>query len=141
MIFTNAAEGSVVQETQQLGLHARRHFADLIQQHGAAVSLLEEPFLAFRRVSKQFAFDSIFRDRGAIKCQIRFCRTRACQMHSVSQQIFPGTGITSNQQRRGQAGELARLVNHMTHFRADGNNLAECTDILAGEVLQLAAHT
>jgi hypothetical protein len=53
-------------------------------------------------------------------------------MHGVSQQVFPGAGIAGNQQRRGQAGELTRLINHMAHFRADGNNLAECTDILTG---------
>jgi hypothetical protein len=45
MIFTYAAEGSVVQETQQFSLHTWRHFADFVQQHRAAVRLLEEPFL------------------------------------------------------------------------------------------------
>jgi hypothetical protein len=42
MIFTNAAESSIVEEAQQFGLHARRHFANFIQQNRAAVSLLEE---------------------------------------------------------------------------------------------------
>ncbi len=140
VILADAAEGPVVQEAQQFGLHTRRHFADFIQQHGAAVRLLEEAFLPFRRVTKQLAFNGIFRDRGAVKRQIRFCRARAGQVAGVRQQIFSGTGIAGNQQRRGQAGKLARLVNHMTHFRADGNNLAERADILAGEVLQLATH-
>ena len=140
VILTDAAEGSVVQETQQLSLHTRRHFADFVQQHGAAVSLLEEPFLAFRRVAKQLAFNGIFRNRGAVKCQIRLSRTRARQMHRVSQQVFPGAGIPGNQQRRGQACKLARLVNHMAHFRADGNNLAERANVLTGNVLQLATH-
>ena len=129
MILTDAAEGAVVQETQQFSLHTRRHFADLVQQHGAAVGLLEEPFLAFRRVSKQLAFDGIFWNRGTVKRQIRFSRTRACQMHGVRQQIFPGAGIAGNQQRRGKAGKLARLINHVAHFRADGNNLAECANV------------
>ncbi len=140
VIFADAAERAVVQETQQFGLHTRRHLTNLIQQHGTAVSLLEEAFFPFRRMTKQLAFNGIFRNRGTVQRQIRFCRTRARQMHSVRQQIFPGTGIAGNQQRCGQACELARLVNHMAHFRADGNNLAEGTDILTGEVLQLTAH-
>ncbi len=140
VILTDAAERAVVQETQQLSLHTRRHFADLVQQYGTAVSLLEEPFLALRRVTKQLAFNGIFRDRGTVKCQIRLSRTRARQMHGVSQQVFPGAGIAGNQQRRGQACELTRLINHMAHFRADGNNLAERANVLTGEVLQLTTH-
>jgi hypothetical protein len=44
MIFPYAAEGSVIEETQQFSLHPRRHFADFIQQNRAAVCLLEEAF-------------------------------------------------------------------------------------------------
>ena len=61
-------------------------------------------------------------------------------MHGVGQQILSGPGIAGNQQRRGQAGKLAGLIDHMTHFRADGNDLAERSHILAGEILQLTAH-
>ncbi|MNI70384.1 hypothetical protein D3C73_1261950 [compost metagenome] len=33
MIFADAAEGPVIKKTQQFGLHARRHFANFIQQY------------------------------------------------------------------------------------------------------------
>lgn len=61
-------------------------------------------------------------------------------MHSVRQQVLSGTGIAGNQQWRGQTREFARLIHHMPHFRADGNNLAECPHILTGDILQLTAH-
>ncbi len=84
MILADAAEGAVVQETQQFSLHTRRHFADLIQQHRAAVSLLEEAFLPFqrvgisaRRVTKQLAFNDVFRNRGAVQRQKRLFAARA----------------------------------------------------------------
>ena len=88
----------------------------------------KKPF-TFRGVAKQLAFDGILRNRGTVQRQIRFCRAWAGKMHGVGQQILPGPGIAGNQQRRGQAGELTGLIDHMTHFRADGNDLAERSHI------------
>lgn len=45
VILAYTAERAIIEEAQQLGLHAWRHFTNLVQQHGTAVSLLEEPFL------------------------------------------------------------------------------------------------
>lgn len=78
---------------------------------------------------EQLTFNGIFRNRGAVQRQIRFCRTRAGHVHSMRQQIFPRTGIPGNQQRRRKICQLARTVDHMTHFRAHRNNLAECADV------------
>jgi hypothetical protein len=57
-------------------------------------------------MTEQLAFNGIFRDGGAVECQIRFRRSRAGQMHGVSQQVFPGAGIAGDQQRRGQLASL-----------------------------------
>ena len=135
MIFPHAAERAVIEETQQFRLHAWRHFANLVQQHRAAIRLFKEAFFTFRRMPEQLTFNGIFRNRGAVQRQIRFCRTRAGHVHSMRQQIFPRTGIPGNQQRRRKICQLARLVDHMTHLRAHRNNLAECADVLAGKVL------
>ena len=141
MIFTHPAESAVIEEAQQFRLHTRRHFANFIQQHRAAVSLLKEPFFAIGSIAKQLALDGIFRDRTTVQSQVRLRRARARQMASVSQQIFTGAGFPHNQQRRGQQRQLTSLIDHLPHTRADGDNLAERANILRGHGLQLTAHT
>ena len=93
MIFTDAAEGAVVEKAQQFGLHARRHFANFIQQNRAAVSLLEEALFPLDGVAEQLAFHRVFRDGAAVQRQIRFPCARTRQVAGVGQQIFPCAGI------------------------------------------------
>ncbi|MNL76486.1 hypothetical protein D3C87_2024610 [compost metagenome] len=66
MIFSNAAESTVIEEAQQFGLHPRRHLTDFIQQYRATVGLLKEAFFAFRRMTEQLALNGIFWNRRAV---------------------------------------------------------------------------
>ena len=141
MILANATESAVVKKTQQFGLHAWRHLTNLIQQHRTPVSLFKEAFFTFRRMTKQFAFNRIFRNGGAVQCQIRFCRTRACQVTGMGEEIFTGSGIAGNQQWRAQRSQLTSLLYDMLHFRADGDNLAKRAQILGRQILQLTPHS
>lgn len=87
MLFPYPAERTVVEETQQFGLHARRHLANLIQQHRATIGLLKEALLTFqriristRRMAKQFALHHIVRQGGTVQRQERLFATWAAQM-------------------------------------------------------------
>ena len=140
MILANAAEGAVVEKAQQLGLHARRHLANFIQQHRAAVGLLEEALLALQRVAKQLALDRVLGNGAAVERQIGFARPRTGQMAGMGQQIFTGAGVADNQQRRAEHRQLARLLHHVAHFRPHREDLAEGAGVLAGHGLQLASH-
>ncbi len=44
VIFADATERTIVEKTQQLRLHTRRHFANFIQQHRTAIRLFKKPF-------------------------------------------------------------------------------------------------
>ncbi|CCJ88813.1 hypothetical protein BN132_741 [Cronobacter turicensis 564] len=147
MFLADPTERAVIEKAQQFSLHARRHFADFIQQHRAATGLLEEAFFTFmgvgvsaRRVAKQLAFHHIFRNRRAVERQIGLIGARACQMTGVGQQIFTGTGISGDKQRRIQHRQFARLIHHLLHARADRDDMTEGVQIETGQVLKLAAH-
>lgn len=129
MILANAAEGAVVEKAQQLGLHARRHLANFIQQHRAAVGLLEEALLALQRVAKQLALDRVLGNGATVERQIGFARPRTGQMAGMGQQIFTGAGVADNQQRRAEHRQLARLLHHVAHFRPHREDLTESAGI------------
>jgi hypothetical protein len=59
------------EEPKQFGLQARRHLADFVQEHGAAVGGFEQPALLLAGVgerapfvAKQFAFEQLLGKRG-----------------------------------------------------------------------------
>ncbi|VTT28806.1 Uncharacterised protein [Klebsiella pneumoniae] len=62
-------------------------------------------------------------------------------MASACQHILSGAGIADDQQRRIEHRQLARLVDNLTHFTADGDNMLEFAVIIDRQVLQLLAHT
>ena len=51
----DAPEGLLLEEPQQLGLQRRRHLADLVEKHRAAVGLLEQAALLLPRVGERAA--------------------------------------------------------------------------------------
>ena len=59
----------------------------------------------------------------------------------MGEQIFTGTGIADDQQRRAEHSQLASLLDDVAHFRAYGEDLAEGAGILNGHRLQLTPHT
>ena len=62
-------------------------------------------------------------------------------MAGVGQQIFPCAGITDDQQRRAEHGQLTGLLDNVAHFRPNGEDLAKGAGVLNGHRLQLAPHT
>ena len=62
-------------------------------------------------------------------------------MTGAGQQIFAGAGITDNQQRRIEHGQFSCLIQYLTHFGTDGNNMVKLTLVINGQILQLAAHS
>src|SRR6185436_15088668 len=77
-------ERLVLQQAQDLRLQRERHVTDLVEQHGAAVALLEladaTPLGAGERaalVAEQLALEEVFGDRGAVQREERRVRARA----------------------------------------------------------------
>ena len=79
----DAEELTLGQHPQQAGLQRRRHVADLVEEQGAAVGLLEAADVAPRRagesaglVAEQFALQQFGRDRGGVQGHERRARAR-----------------------------------------------------------------
>ena len=71
-------ERTLFKHTQKLGLHARRHGGDLVEEERAAMSAFEQSFLASTRIregarleSEQLAFEQRVGQRGAVDCRLR----------------------------------------------------------------------
>ncbi|MNB75488.1 hypothetical protein D3C75_221340 [compost metagenome] len=62
-------------------------------------------------------------------------------MDRMGQQIFARSGVAGDKQRCRQIRQLARLIDHMTHFRTHRHNLTKGAHILARQVLQLTSHS
>ena len=65
-----------MQDAQQLDLHSLRHFADLVEEEGALVSLLEQPLLFPDRagecppfVTEELTFEQVLGHRSAVDRQ------------------------------------------------------------------------
>ena len=71
-------ERTLFKHTQKLGVHARRHGGDLVEEERAAMSAFEQSFLASTRIregarleSEQLAFEQRVGQRGAVDCRLR----------------------------------------------------------------------
>ena len=79
---------AVLQHAEQHDLRAQREFADLVEEEGAAVGLLEIPLAGLRGsgegtllVSEQFGVDSPFGDASAVDCEVLAVAAEAVLMY------------------------------------------------------------
>ncbi|MNC46261.1 hypothetical protein D3C75_952710 [compost metagenome] len=86
-------------------------------------------------MAEQLAFRYVIRQCGAIERQERLLATRAAQMAGPGQNIFAGAGIAHNQQWRIQHRQLARLIQHLAHFRTGGNDMIKLGIVVHRQIL------
>src|SRR5215472_15419443 len=133
----------VLQHMQQLGLQGRMHFADLIQENRAAVRLLKlAEFLprgagkSARLIAKQFAFQKLVRDRGAVYLDEGFIGARRLRMNHTCHHFFAGSTLAADQDRGGGVSHLLDGHFDLEHARAGSEQHGEVA-LLADLLAQL----
>ncbi|MCG3163784.1 MAG: hypothetical protein JMDDDDMK_05235 [Acidobacteria bacterium] len=93
-----------LQGAQQFGLHALTHFADFIQKERAFVGDFKQAFLFGMRageraffVAKQFRFEQVLIDRGAVDGLKPFSRSRAGFVDGAGDALFAGARFAADQ--------------------------------------------
>lgn len=104
MGVAHRAHLTVLEHAQQLGLEFGRHFADLVQQHGAAVSAAQQagpvavrPAERALAVAEKFALQQLAGQSGAVDLYERGRVPEAGRMQSRGRQFFAGTGFAGDQ--------------------------------------------
>ena len=94
----------LLQDPEQLGLHAGGDVADLVQVDGPGPGLHEKsPAAAVRAgeraflVAEQFALQQVLRDGRAVHRQKRLARTRRKGMDEAGHQLLARTGLAAHQ--------------------------------------------
>ena len=110
----DAEELALGQHAQQPRLQRQRHVADLVEEQGAAVGLLEAaevaPLRAGERaglVAEQLAFQQFGRDRRGVERDERLCGARRFAVQRARDQFLAGAGLAGDQHRQRRLREAA----------------------------------
>ena len=125
-----AVDLALLDGAQQLGLDAHVHFADLVEQQGAAVGHLELADTAVDGategallVAEQLALQHRLRDRRAVHADELTLGTARVLMDEPGQHLLAGAAGTGEQHRGVGAGDLLGAADDLQHRRVarDGN--------------------
>src|SRR5262249_61018428 len=93
-------ELALLQQPQQLGLHRRRHVADLVEEQRAAVGLLELAEMSCRGageraffVAEQLRLDQLGGNRRAVDADERTIASAAALVDGPRHQLLDGPGL------------------------------------------------
>ena len=116
---------ALLQDAQQLRLHADAHGSDLVEEDRSAVGQQKlAPFRAGRarerpfRVAEQLRFDQRLRDGRAVDGDKRHVAPRAGAMDGARHQLFAGPGLAGNQHRAAGGGDRLDASNHVVDHPA-----------------------
>ncbi|ALC15448.1 hypothetical protein DSOUD_0660 [Desulfuromonas soudanensis] len=144
----DAAEGALLEDSQELGLHAEVHVADLVEEDGPAVGGLEETL--FHRlgvgesplfVPHQLAFKKRLGDGGAVDGHEGFVGPGAFVMNGLGDQLLAGAALPLNQDGAGiAAGDLFHHGQYGVHVAVGADDVADAVlaRLLGTQVLHLA---
>src|SRR5439155_13076546 len=134
----NAAELSILQQLQQLGLKSQIQLGNLVQEKGAAMSLFHAAGLrtvgARERalfVSEQFAFEQGARNSGTVNLDERTALPRGEAVDHAGDDVLAGSTLTLNQHRNVGACQLVQPIPQGAHclgtskYHSVGRDLAE----------------
>ena len=117
-------ELAIGQDAQQAGLQIRRHVADLIEEQGAAVGLLETslaPRLGASEgtafVTEQFGLQQVVGDGRHVQGDEGLVGAWAMPMQGVRHQFLTGTRLAIDQYRNLGAGQAADGPEDLLHGR------------------------
>ena len=139
----------LLQHAQDLRLRVRAHVADLVEEQGPAVGLLEpaDPLLvgAGERallVSEQLRFEQVLLQRRAVHLDEVARRAQRIVMDRAGDQLLAGAGFAADQAGRVALGDLLHHVEDALQRLARADDLVELVDVLLGvaEVVELVLH-
>ncbi|HEX3150084.1 MAG TPA: hypothetical protein VHR66_18550 [Gemmataceae bacterium] len=104
---------SILQNAQQLRLQSRRHFGHFIDEQGPAFGDLEQPCLGLvgarecaLLVAKQFAFEQVLLQGGAVHGDEGMIASRAVAVDGARDQFLAGPARTPDQDSRFSRGHF-----------------------------------
>ena len=125
---TDHAHLLVLEHTQELDLHGRAHFVDLVQKDGAPVGGLEEPGARLGRagerplyVTEQLAFQQLFRDGAAVDRNKGGRGTLAAVMDRTGDELLACAAFPQNEHGSRGCRRLFDLCEHV----ADGRRFSD----------------
>ena len=105
-IAADRTDLAVLQHAQQLHLHRRRHVADLVEKHRAAVRLLEDALAIRDRageraayVAEQLRFEERLRDGAAVDRHKRLRSPRAVDVDGARDELLSRAALTLDEHR------------------------------------------
>jgi hypothetical protein len=127
---SHALDLALFEHAQQLGLHGHGHVADLVEEKGAAMRLLEFSDVARGGsreralfVAEELGFHQLGGNRGAIQGNERRIVTRTLLVQRAGDQLLARAGFAANAHARLACGHLLDLRHHLAHHRAGPDNL------------------
>ena len=110
---------AVLEEAQQHRLHAQAHLADLVEEDGALVRLLQLADLvaigageAALHVAEELAFEQCLGDAGAVERDEALRRARRVHVDVARDDVFADAAFTGDEHLRVASGEADRNVQH-----------------------------
>ena len=124
-IAADAFHLAFLEHAQEFGLHEDRHVADLVEEQGAVVGLLELADVAGGGageaaffVAEEFAFDQLGGHRGAVQGDERPAFARAALVQGARDQLFAGAGLAEDADARFAGRHAVHLRHHAPHALA-----------------------
>ena len=121
-IAADAVNFAFLNGAQQFGLQAQIHFADFVQQQGAAVGILELAHAPRHGagegallVAEQFALQQIRRNGAAVDRDEGLAGARATVMHGARHQFLASPRFPLQEHRRHAARHLLDQRAHLLH--------------------------
>jgi hypothetical protein len=122
---------------QQLDLRPLGQLADLVQEDGAAIGLLEDPALRDRRagegaahVAEELALHEIAREAGAVHFHERPSPLDFIGAEHVGEEILSGARLSLDEDAGGRGKELRGLPRQLEHPRVLGDDTVRARDLL-----------
>ena len=125
LVAADALEGLLLEHAQHLGLGGRRHVADLVEEEGAAVALLELADAAAvgagegaLLVAEQLALQQVLGDGGAVQRQERRLGAGAVLVDGTGDQFLARAALAGDQHGECLVGDSADRLVRFLHPRA-----------------------
>ncbi len=135
----------LLQDAQDLGLRARAHVADFVEEQRASVGLLEspDPLLVRARegtllVAEQFGLEQVLLQRRAVDLYEVPRVAQRVVVNGARDELFARARFTADEHRRVALGDLLDDVEHALQRGARPDDAVELIDVLLGaaEVLE-----
>ena len=124
LVAADAVELAVGQHAQQARLQFRRHVADLVQEQGAGIGLLEAAAAHRLRagerpalVAEQLGLEQVLRDRRSVDRDERLGRARAVPVQCTRDQFLAAARLAGDQHGRMRLRQAADRAEHLLHRR------------------------